>query len=82
MLLHFLTATMKNLLHAGVMTGLLWSTHGKYASHPEKQDGGCSAELVYEHAIKGTAPLMLKTVLPKMKSFRLNTMQDNTEIQL
>ncbi len=42
-----------------VMTGLLWSTLGKYVSHREEQAGKGRADLVYESAIKGTAPLIL-----------------------
>ena len=42
-----------------VMTGLLWSTLGKYVSHREEQAGKGRADLVYEPAIKGTAPLIL-----------------------
>ena len=42
-----------------VMTGLLWSTLGKYISHREEQAGKGRADLVYEPAIKGTAPLIL-----------------------
>ena len=42
-----------------VMTGLLWSTLGKYTSHREEQTGKGKADLVYEPAIKGTAPLIL-----------------------
>ena len=42
-----------------VMTGLLWSTLGKYVSHREDQTGKGRADLVYEPAIKGTNPLIL-----------------------
>lgn len=42
-----------------VMTGLLWSTLGKYISRREEQAGKGRADLVYEPAIKGTAPLIL-----------------------
>ncbi len=42
-----------------VMTGLLWSTLGKYISHREEQAGKGRADLVYEPAVKGTAPLIL-----------------------
>ena len=42
-----------------VMTGLLWSTLGKYISHREEQAGKGRADLVYEPAIKGTTPLIL-----------------------
>ena len=42
-----------------VMTGLLWSTLGKYISRREEQAGKGRADLIYEPAIKGTAPLIL-----------------------
>ena len=42
-----------------VMTGLLWSTLGKYISHREEQAGKGRADLVYEPTIKGTSPLIL-----------------------
>ncbi len=42
-----------------VMTGLLWSTLGKYISHREEQTGKGRADPVYKPAIKGTAPLIL-----------------------
>ena len=42
-----------------VMTGLLWSTLGKYVSHWEEQAGKGRADLVYEPTIKGTSPLIL-----------------------
>ena len=42
-----------------VMTGLLWSTLGKYITHREEQAGKGRADLVYEPAIKGTTPLIL-----------------------
>ena len=42
-----------------VMTGLLWSTLGKYISLREEQAGKGRADLIYEPAIKGTAPLIL-----------------------
>jgi hypothetical protein len=43
-----------------VMTGLLWSTLGKYISHREKEQAGKGrADLIYEPAIKGTVPLIL-----------------------
>ena len=42
-----------------VMTGLLWSTLGKYISHREEQAGKGRADLIYEPAIKGTVPLIL-----------------------
>lgn len=42
-----------------VMTGLLWSTLGKYISRREEQEGKGRADLIYEPAIKGTAPLIL-----------------------
>ena len=58
----------------------------KICISPGKTCWRMRCRLVYEHAIKGTAPLMLKMVLPKRQSFRLksmntlNTMQDNKEI--
>ena len=42
-----------------VMTGLLWSTLGKYITHREEQAGKGRVDLVYEPAIKGTTPLIL-----------------------
>ena len=42
-----------------VMTGLLWSTLGKFISHREEQAGKGRADLVYEPTIKGTLPLIL-----------------------
>lgn len=42
-----------------VMTGLLWSTLGKYIAHREDQAGKGRADLVYEPAIRGTGPLIL-----------------------
>ena len=42
-----------------VMTGLLWSTLGKYISHREEQAGKGRTDLVYKPTIKGTAPLIL-----------------------
>ncbi len=42
-----------------VMTGLLWSTIGKYISRREEQAGKGRADLIYEPAIKGTTPLIL-----------------------
>ncbi len=42
-----------------VMTGLLWSTLGKYIAHREEQAGKGRADLVYEPAVKGSTPLIL-----------------------
>ncbi len=42
-----------------VMTGLLWSTLGKYISRREEHAGKGRADLVYEPTIKGTSPLIL-----------------------
>ena len=42
-----------------VMTGLLWSTLGKYVSRREAQAGKGVADLVYEPAINGTEPPIL-----------------------
>ena len=42
-----------------VMTGLLWSTLGKYISRREEQAGKGRADLIYEPAIKGVTPLIL-----------------------
>ena len=42
-----------------VMTGLLWSTLGKYISRREEQAGKGRADLVYEPILNGTTPLIL-----------------------
>jgi hypothetical protein len=42
-----------------VMTGLLWSTLGKYISRREEQAGKGRADLIYEPVLKGTVPLIL-----------------------
>jgi hypothetical protein len=41
------------------MTGLLWSTLGKYISRREEQAGKGRADLVYEPILNGTTPLIL-----------------------
>ena len=42
-----------------VMTGLLWSTLGKYISRREEQAGKGRADLIYEPVLKGTVPVIL-----------------------
>ena len=42
-----------------VMTGLLWSTLGKYITRREEQAGKGRADLVYEPMLNGTTPLIL-----------------------
>ena len=42
-----------------VMTGLLWSTLGKYISRREEQAGKGRTDLVYEPILNGTTPLIL-----------------------
>jgi hypothetical protein len=42
-----------------VMTGLLWSTLGKYIARREEQAGKGRADLVYEPILNGTNPLIL-----------------------
>ena len=73
-----------------VMTGLLWSTPGKYIFHREKQAGKGRADLVYEPAIKGTVLLflsssstavLLRKLLNRLKRRNtLNAIPDSTEI--
>ena len=42
-----------------VMTGLLWSTLGKYITRREEQAGKGRTDLVYEPILNGTTPLIL-----------------------